>query len=199
MKTQVSSWLGSLRVHMWLKTSARQIAPNLSIRLDCKQRRNANKSYVFVPFFCVKGGQRLEKCKSKIQQELKCIWNINSGHQEHILLIVFPPTQTRLQTKCYILQSSVINKKTGSSGKKNTNGSSLYLHFRCSAVSLHVGYIHRKKRGKKKKKSQCWQRGKRGVGGVDPSGDKLVLGRRAALCGRVRVRLVADDHFRRDA
>lgn len=32
----------------------------------------------------------------------------------------------------------------------------------------------------------------------DPSGNKLVLGRGAALGGRVRVRLVADDDFGRD-
>lgn len=44
-----------------------------------------------------------------------------------------------------------------------------------------------------------WKKGGGVRGVVDPSGDKLVLGRRAALCGRVRVRLVADDHFWRDA
>lgn len=55
------------------------------------------------------------------------------------------------------------------------------------------------KRQEKKKKKISAGKGEKKGGGVDPSGDKLVLGRRAALCGRVRVRLVADDHLWRDA
>lgn len=61
-------------------------------------------------------------------------------------------------------------------------------------------FIGKRKEKKKKKKISAGKgEKKKRVRGVDPSGDKLVLGRRAALCGRVRVRLVADDHFWRDA
>lgn len=59
---------------------------------------------------------------------------------------------------------------------------------------VYVGYIQRKNKTKKvQKRKPKW------CVAEDPSGDKLVLGRGAALGGRVCVRLVADDHFWRDA
>lgn len=118
---------------------------------------------------------------------------------ENSLLFIFPTNKTKV---LHFPQSPPPQKKPKTKQKsrmatQTQHGSGLCLHFSCSALGFTSATFKGKKKKHKTKKVQ--KRNPKWCAAEEPSGDKLVLGRGAALGGRVCVRLVADDHFRRDA
>lgn len=175
---------------MCTKKSISQITCTYSVQVYCKQRRNANKSGVFFIFLqqSVKAGKK--KSRGKENQDAAALPKQSQSIRKHLTLHL--PTN---KTKCYIFHSlPFVNKRR----RMATQTSQKQLVSPLSSGLTSATFEEKKK---------CWWKIKMKITQThrelcvadDPSGNKLVLGGGAALGGRVRVRLVADDHFGRDA
>lgn len=130
--------------------------------------------------------KKVEEKKIRMQLHAKA----KSEHQK-----TFDSSSSHQQNKVLHFPQSLLRKQKASHGNANITEAACVATF----FWVEISYIRRKEKVLVKKKIKITQTHRELCVADDPSGNKLVLGGGATLGGRVRVRLVADDHFGRDA